>query len=155
MAKGRPRTPAPTIAVTLWKAEYHHLAFLEEVMGSHSSSALSFPLTSLSPCSSIHSAMNWNCQSANHLIFCIHYKPSPSLSLTLSLSLYLSLQLRFNRLHFISLSSINISSLKLLSFMLDSGLPVYISLSFSLHFSLSFSLQLAIKYIHLYILQPS
>jgi len=23
MAEGRPRTPAPTIAVTLWKAEYH------------------------------------------------------------------------------------------------------------------------------------
>ncbi|KAG0484867.1 hypothetical protein HPP92_008946, partial [Vanilla planifolia] len=30
MAKGKLRTPAPTMAVTLWKAEYHHFAFLEE-----------------------------------------------------------------------------------------------------------------------------
>lgn len=33
-AKGKPRTPAPTIAVTLWKAEYHHFAFLDAVIGS-------------------------------------------------------------------------------------------------------------------------
>uniref|UniRef100_J3MQ10 Uncharacterized protein n=1 Tax=Oryza brachyantha TaxID=4533 RepID=J3MQ10_ORYBR len=37
MAKGRLRTPAPTMAVTLWKAEYHHLAFLDDVIGSQSS----------------------------------------------------------------------------------------------------------------------
>jgi hypothetical protein len=30
------------MAVTLWKAEYHHLAFLDEVMGSQSSMAFSF-----------------------------------------------------------------------------------------------------------------
>jgi hypothetical protein len=41
IAWGRPRTPAPTIAVTLWKAEYHHFAFLLEVIGSHSSILLS------------------------------------------------------------------------------------------------------------------
>jgi hypothetical protein len=29
------------MAVTLWKAEYHHLAFLEEVIGSQSSMAFS------------------------------------------------------------------------------------------------------------------
>lgn len=37
MALGRPRTPAPTIAVTLWKAAYHHLAFLLPVTGNQSS----------------------------------------------------------------------------------------------------------------------
>ena len=42
MAQGRPRTPAPTMAVTLWKAEYHHFAFLEEVIGSQASIAFSF-----------------------------------------------------------------------------------------------------------------
>jgi hypothetical protein len=30
------------MAVTLWKAEYHHLAFLDDVMGSQSSMACSF-----------------------------------------------------------------------------------------------------------------
>jgi hypothetical protein len=44
MAKGRLRTPAPTMAVTLWKAEYHHLALREEVMGSQSSMAFSSAL---------------------------------------------------------------------------------------------------------------
>jgi hypothetical protein len=39
MAVGRPRTPAPTIAVTLWKAAYHHLAFRFPVTGSQSSKA--------------------------------------------------------------------------------------------------------------------
>lgn len=38
IAYGRPRTPAPTIAVTLWKVEYHHFAFLDAVMGNHFSS---------------------------------------------------------------------------------------------------------------------
>ena len=37
MAKGRLSTPAPTMAVTLWKAAYHHLAFLDDVTGSQSS----------------------------------------------------------------------------------------------------------------------
>lgn len=41
MAYGRLRTPAPTMAVTLWKVEYHHLAVLEDVIGSQSSIALS------------------------------------------------------------------------------------------------------------------
>ena len=41
MAYGRLRTPAPTMAVTLWKVEYHHLAVLDDVIGSHSSIALS------------------------------------------------------------------------------------------------------------------
>ena len=39
MAQGRLRTPAPTIAVTLWKVEYHHFAFLDDVIGSQSSIA--------------------------------------------------------------------------------------------------------------------
>lgn len=42
MANGRLRTPAPTMAVTLWKAEYHHFASLDDVMGSQSSIAFSF-----------------------------------------------------------------------------------------------------------------
>ncbi|BAT86593.1 hypothetical protein VIGAN_04426400 [Vigna angularis var. angularis] len=37
MAKGRVRTPAPTMAVRLWKVEYHHFAFREAVTGSQSS----------------------------------------------------------------------------------------------------------------------
>lgn len=37
IAYGRPSTPEPTMAVTLWKAEYHHLAFREDVIGSQSS----------------------------------------------------------------------------------------------------------------------
>jgi hypothetical protein len=41
MAYGRLSTPAPTMAVTLWKAEYHHFAFLDEVIGSQSSIAFS------------------------------------------------------------------------------------------------------------------
>jgi hypothetical protein len=35
------------MAVTLWKAEYHHLAFLDEVMGSQSSMACSFSVDML------------------------------------------------------------------------------------------------------------
>jgi hypothetical protein len=49
MEKGRPRTPAPTMAVTLWKEEYHHFAFLSELTGSQSSICFSlfddFPLS--------------------------------------------------------------------------------------------------------------
>lgn len=41
MAYGRLSTPAPTIAVTLWKVEYHHFAVLEDVIGSQSSIAFS------------------------------------------------------------------------------------------------------------------
>ena len=37
MALGKLKTPAPTIAVTLWNAEYHHFASREPVTGSHSS----------------------------------------------------------------------------------------------------------------------
>jgi hypothetical protein len=40
IALGKLKTPAPTMAVTLWKAEYHHLAFLELVTGNHSSTFL-------------------------------------------------------------------------------------------------------------------
>ncbi|KAM1286540.1 hypothetical protein ACFX2J_000583 [Malus domestica] len=36
VAKGRPRTPAPTMELTLWKAAYHQFAFLDEVIGSQS-----------------------------------------------------------------------------------------------------------------------
>lgn len=39
MAYGRLKTPAPTMAVTLWKAAYHHFAFLDPVIGSHASMA--------------------------------------------------------------------------------------------------------------------
>jgi ABC-type hemin transport system ATPase subunit len=35
------------MAVTLWKAEYHHLAFLDEVMGSQSSMAFSFSVVDM------------------------------------------------------------------------------------------------------------
>jgi len=49
MEKGRPRTPAPTMAVTLWKEEYHHFAFLSELTGNQSSICFSlsddFPLS--------------------------------------------------------------------------------------------------------------
>jgi len=47
MAKGRLRTPAPTIAVRLWKAEDHHLAVREPVTGSQSSIAFCLAATSL------------------------------------------------------------------------------------------------------------
>ncbi|VFQ97537.1 unnamed protein product [Cuscuta campestris] len=50
MAYGRLRTPAPTIAVTLWNALYHHFAFLAEVIGSHRSTSLSLFDLSSSPC---------------------------------------------------------------------------------------------------------
>jgi hypothetical protein len=40
MALGRPRTPALTIAVTLWTVEYHHLPSLLAVTGSKSFSLL-------------------------------------------------------------------------------------------------------------------
>jgi len=36
------------MAVTLWKAEYHHFAFLEEVIGSQSS--IAFCLATSSSC---------------------------------------------------------------------------------------------------------
>jgi hypothetical protein len=69
MAVGRPRTPAPTIAVTLWKAAYHHLAFLFPVTGSQSSKAFcsaaaesgAYPLSTFSTsCSSSSSSKNDN-----------------------------------------------------------------------------------------------
>jgi hypothetical protein len=34
---GKLSTPTPTMAVTLWDVEYHHLAFRDAVMGSQSS----------------------------------------------------------------------------------------------------------------------
>jgi hypothetical protein len=69
MALGRPRTPAPTIAVTLWKAAYHHLAFRFPVTGSQSSKAFgpgpaesgAYPLLTFSTsCSSSSSSNNNN-----------------------------------------------------------------------------------------------
>lgn len=59
MANGKPSIPAPRIAVTLWKAEYHHFAFLEAVMGNQllmsncsslldTSEVLPFPLSIVS-----------------------------------------------------------------------------------------------------------
>jgi hypothetical protein len=42
MAKGRLSTPAPTMAVTLWKAAYHHLAFLLELIARQSSATGGF-----------------------------------------------------------------------------------------------------------------
>ena len=37
IARGKLKTPTPTIAVTLWDVEYHHFAFREAVIGSQSS----------------------------------------------------------------------------------------------------------------------
>ena len=44
MALGKPKTPAPTMAVTLWKVEYHHLAFRSPVTGNQSSTFFTFLL---------------------------------------------------------------------------------------------------------------
>jgi hypothetical protein len=57
-AYGRLSTPAPTMAVTLWKAEYHHLAFLDEVIGSQSSMAFSFEVLSSAPCKLVSMALS-------------------------------------------------------------------------------------------------
>jgi len=66
MAVGRPRTPAPTIAVTLWKAAYHHLAFRFPVTGSQASKAFvsaaaesgAYPLSTFSTSCSSSSSNN-------------------------------------------------------------------------------------------------
>ena len=52
MAKGRLSTPAPTMAVTLWKAAYHHLAFLLELIARQFSTGLSGALQ-LPSCESV------------------------------------------------------------------------------------------------------
>lgn len=56
IAFGKPSTPAPTMAVTLWKAAYHHLALRSPVIGNQSSTlfVVGCPFSSTCSCTESH-----------------------------------------------------------------------------------------------------